>query len=89
MPATYKSHIRTAREYLAGATCMAGDLILFADFYLKPKAGRAADVDNLAGGIMDAMNGICYKDDSQVTELRARRVKAEKDEIKIRLVQPQ
>lgn len=30
------------------------------------KDTRTADIDNLAGGVMDALNGILWKDDKQV-----------------------
>lgn len=32
---------------------------------------RRADIDNLQKTILDAMNGICFKDDSQIVELHS------------------
>ncbi len=31
------------------------------------------DIDNLTGGVMDALNGVAYKDDKQVVDLIARK----------------
>lgn len=50
-------------------------LFLFA----KPKSNKSAyhtqrpDADNLAKTVTDAMNGIVYKDDSQIVSIRARK----------------
>lgn len=44
-----------------------------------------ADVDNLAGGVMDAANGILYKDDRQVVEIRCRKQRALEDSISIHI----
>ncbi len=38
----------------------------------KSEPGEARDVDNLAKPIMDAMKGIVYSDDAQVSELLCR-----------------
>ena len=48
---------------LTGA--VAATVRLFRRF--KPTARNFGDVDNHAKAILDALNGICYKDDSQVT----------------------
>ena len=70
-------------------TLMKGDLIMFADFYLTTRAGVKPDADNLAGGLMDAIEGICYENDRQIIELHSRRIyPAFVDEIKLRLVSP-
>lgn len=34
---------------------------------------RRVDIDNLLKGVMDALNGLAYKDDSQVTTILARK----------------
>ena len=36
---------------------------------LKPRGGHPSDADNLAGGFMDAANGVLYTDDKLVIEL--------------------
>ena len=41
------------------------------DIQFMFRGGRIGDIDNLAGGVMDAANGILYRDDKQVVELRA------------------
>lgn len=35
---------------------------------------RRRDLDNLAGGVMDALNSLAWRDDSQIDELSVRRV---------------
>jgi crossover junction endodeoxyribonuclease RusA len=37
-----------------------------------------ADVDNLAKAVLDGLNGVAWKDDSQVVELLSRRVSADR-----------
>jgi crossover junction endodeoxyribonuclease RusA len=58
----------TAKEW--GAEPAEGRLQVRLWFYLS-KRGRA-DIDNLAKGIMDGLNGICFHDDTQVDELIVR-----------------
>ena len=41
---------------------------------IKPIGRNSGDVDNIAKSIMDSCNGICWKDDSQVTLLRVRKM---------------
>lgn len=41
------------------------------------------DVDNLIKSIEDALNGVAYKDDSQIIALTARKVYAPKNETKV------
>ena len=38
-------------------------------FHLNGKPTSRPDLDKLAGAVLDALNGIAYHDDSQVTEL--------------------
>jgi len=38
---------------------------------LTPRGGHKPDVDNLAGGFMDAANGVLYQDDAQTALLGA------------------
>jgi len=35
---------------------------------------KKPDVDNLVKGVKDAMNKLCYNDDSQIVELRAKKI---------------
>lgn len=44
------------------------------EFRLHP----ASDVDNLAGAVMDALNGICYADDKQVMDLHVSKLYGQK-----------
>ncbi len=53
-----------------------GDIALTLVFFM---AGRTPDVDNLAKAVMDAANGILYKDDRQVATLCVERRKSRKD----------
>jgi Holliday junction resolvase RusA-like endonuclease len=48
---------------------------------LKPRGGHPPDADNLAGGFMDAANGILYKDDAQVSLLGAYKARNPADSI--------
>ena len=42
------------------------------EFYIGSK--RRIDIDNLVKTILDGLNGVVWKDDSQVTDLRAQKV---------------
>src|SRR3989304_2546580 len=53
------------------------------DAYLGPwgvrlefhrKSARAVDLDNLSKAVLDALNGVVWKDDRQVVELRVRKL---------------
>ena len=66
---------------------MKGDVSLDIQFMFKD--GRIGDIDNLAGGVMDAANGVLYIDDAQVAELRAVRYKKPAEDqiiIKVKLI---
>lgn len=43
------------------------------------------DLDNLQKGVKDALNGIAYKDDSQVWSIQAKKQYSDKDGISIRI----
>jgi len=73
-------------------------LFMHVDFYFKiPKSWSKAkkadipyhtskpDVDNLIKSIKDALNGIAYKDDSQVVQVFARKQYADEDGVLIQL----
>ena len=46
---------------------------------------KKPDTDNVTKAILDAMNGIVYEDDAQVTGLVVQKFYAEKDEINIKI----
>jgi Holliday junction resolvase RusA-like endonuclease len=48
------------------------------DIVVVPPDRRGRDVDNLAGGILDALNGVLWRDDRLVVDLRCRRVEPSK-----------
>lgn len=50
----------------------------------QPHASRP-DLDNLCKGIMDALNEVCYKDDSQIVHLSASKIYSDVDTIQITL----
>jgi Holliday junction resolvase RusA-like endonuclease len=50
------------------------------------KKGRS-DASNIAGGITDALNGIAYNDDKQITEIHYQEMKGSIDEYQV-LVEP-
>ena len=63
-----------------------GPVFVELDFYLpKPKSARRKspyvypDLDKLVRAILDAMTGIIFKDDSQVTEIRTRKLYADNE----------
>ena len=59
-----------ARLAMHGRPPLVGSLLLSAEFFkLNPKNPQSrnfGDLDNLLKAVKDAMNGICYKDDSQI-----------------------
>lgn len=48
-----------------------GDVVVSIALYMP--TARRVDIDNLAKGILDALNGAAWYDDSQVCELHVRR----------------
>lgn len=44
-------------------------------FQCGPQHGRRGDVDNMAKLVLDALNGVLWKDDSQVAEICAKVIK--------------
>lgn len=44
------------------------------------------DVDNYAKGVKDALNGIMYKDDSQITKLTVRKYYAEQPKVVVKII---
>jgi Holliday junction resolvase RusA-like endonuclease len=63
----------------AGAQILEGPLVLSMKFYLsRPKSlpkkvvdhVKRPDLDNLCKAVLDALNGLCFKDDSQIVAMR-------------------
>lgn len=52
-----------------GVRCMEGDLAVVLHFRRKGK--RRADLDNLVKAVTDGLNGIAYRDDTQIVALSA------------------
>lgn len=46
---------------------------------------KKPDLDNIAKSILDALNGIAYKDDSQVVELTVKKMYADKPYVRVTL----
>ena len=80
----YKEAVRlSAKVAMAGLAPVDGPVLVTVLFrFARPKshakAGRAddnhkqkPDLDNLAKAVLDALNGICWADDSQVCQIRA------------------
>ena len=71
------SEFKDALGYYAAAAMhgqepLKGRIRLHADFYKKRKGllkAQWGDVDNFLKAVMDALNGICYIDDAQVTHI--------------------
>lgn len=64
-------------------------------FYSRPKVSSKSrvlkdskpDLDNLVKAVLDALNGICYDDDSQIVDLRAAKRYDEDDSIILDITQ--
>lgn len=89
----FKAAIKAA-WYQAGAVKISGELtaILECAFARPAKVAKKLgsgrlphcsrpDCDNLAKGVLDALNGLAYDDDSQVSQLIVRKVKAAEGEV--------
>ncbi|WP_411842132.1 RusA family crossover junction endodeoxyribonuclease [Salinicoccus sp. HZC-1] len=46
---------------------------------------KKPDLDNLAKGVLDALNNTVYKDDSQIVELNVKKQYGDKDEVLIQI----
>jgi crossover junction endodeoxyribonuclease RusA len=53
-----------------GVTPVTGPVAVFVDVYRPRKRG---DLDNLIKATLDALNGVAYRDDDQVTQIHAER----------------
>ena len=68
-----------------------GPAVVWIDFYFKkPKSSKnkhhvvKPDNDNLQKSVFDALNGICWNDDSQIVEIHSRKLYGEKSKIHLR-----
>lgn len=72
----------------AGIRVIEGPVRVGIKVYLARRRGREPDIDNLTKTILDAMNGVGWRDDSQVIEIHARKIVShsesdERTEVKI------
>lgn len=56
---------------------LVGDLTVHLSFILGNR--RRVDLDNLSKGVLDACNGICWKDDMQITRLAIDKIVSKKE----------
>ena len=49
------------------------------------KPTKKPDVDNIVKCILDGLNGVAYRDDTQVVEVSAKKIYAEKAEVKVEI----
>lgn len=72
-----------ARQAMHGQAPFQGEVKLHADFFRpkprprkgqKPQVSFIGDTDNYLKAVMDALIGICYNDDRQVTVLSGRKI---------------
>ncbi|MBC8522204.1 MAG: RusA family crossover junction endodeoxyribonuclease [Methanomicrobia archaeon] len=77
----YEAHVASvAKDYAPDGGLLTGPLRVFLSFYLKKSKGlskrivhhvKRGDIDNYVKSILDALEGVIYKNDSQVVELHA------------------
>lgn len=64
-----------AKAHMQGRAPLSGKISFRADFYKhKPKnilCKNFGDLDNFVKAVLDALTGICFQDDRQVTEIHA------------------
>lgn len=82
----WEANVRSALQHQAAGLFFSDAVAVRITFHLprpksKPKRITShttkPDVDKLARGAIDAMTGVLFKDDAQVTDLHARKVYAE------------
>lgn len=66
----FKNHVAWLGK-LATKEQLNGPVAIEIDFYMTGK-GRG-DLDNLIKGVLDSLNKICFADDSQIVEIKARK----------------
>lgn len=76
-----------ARTAMADKKILTGEVKMLITFCKNKKvtSRNFGDVDNLMKSVLDALNGICYLDDSQVIDLRGLKLFADKPKIIIQL----
>ncbi len=68
----WKSEVKSAaqKQLSANASITHGEVTVTITYYYD---GNSPDVDNIIKPIQDALNGIIYNDDAQVTETKSRK----------------
>lgn len=75
----WRSLIRE-RAHMAGAEQWSGPIAMRISFGIKPPQDhrhgypKRPDLDKLVRGVLDALTGVCYDDDSQVVTIQAEKV---------------
>lgn len=85
----YQAVVRQA-AIETGCGKLEGEVSARLRFYGRFKASsrRAGDCDNLAKAVLDALNGVCYEDDSAVTSLQVEKIQdKENPRIEVELCQ--
>ena len=85
---------RETREYeervawearAAGVTMIDGPVAL--RLWLYSKGRRRADIDNAAKSVMDGLNGVAYRDDSQVVALHVYAMTGEPERVEVEIAE--
>ena len=85
---------RETREYeervaweakAAGVTMFDGPVAL--TLWLYSKGRRRADIDNAAKSVMDGLNGVAYRDDSQVVVLHVYAMTGEPERVEVEIAE--
>ena len=69
-----------ARQAMCGRPPLGGEIKLYAEFYRpkprtsKPQVSFIGDVDRYLNAILDALIGICYFDDRQITVIGGKKI---------------
>ena len=71
-----------ARQAMRGQPPLGGEIKLYAEFYRpkpkprkdKPQVSFIGDVDRYLNAVLDALIGICYFDDRQITDLGGKKI---------------
>src|SRR5690606_37286568 len=69
----------------AGVTMIEGPVAL--RLWLYSKGRRRADIDNAAKSVMDGLNGVAYRDDSQVVALHVYAVQGEPERVEVEIAE--